>query len=267
LVVYVVSDALGETAEAVARAGASQFADGNVEFVRVAYANDRAALLQALNEAKARNGVMVFTLVDPELRSFVRVEAERLDLATVDVLGPVLDAFSRVAPGPPRLTPGLIHKLDAEYFRRVEAIEFAVRYDDGKNPSGIAGADVVLVGVSRSSKTPVSMYLAQKGYKVANVPLVPELEPPEELEQIPAGRVIGFTARAEKLKRIRLERVRALDLDPDSSYAEASRIAEELRFANRVFQRLGCPVIDVSYKAVEESAREVIELLHLKGGS
>jgi hypothetical protein len=102
---------------------------------------------------------------------------------------------------------------------------------------------------------------------VANVPLIPELEPPEELEQVPAGRVIGFTARAEKLKRIRLERVRALDLDPDSSYAEASRIADELRFANRVFQRLGCPVIDVSYKAVEESAREVIELLHPKGGS
>ncbi len=266
--VYVVSDALGETAEAVARAGASQFADGDVEFVRVAYANDRGAVLRALTDAKERNGVLVFTLVDPDLRSFVRVEAERLDLATVDVLGPVLDAFNRVAPGPPRLTPGLTHKLDAEYFRRVEAIEFAVRYDDGKNPSGIASADVVLVGVSRSSKTPVSMYLAQKGYKVANVPLVPELEPPEELDQVPAGRVIGFTARTEKLRRIRLERVRALDLDPDTSYAETSRIAEELRFANRVFQRLGCPVIDVSYRAVEESAREVIDLLQsLEGES
>ncbi len=259
--VYVLSDALGETAEAVARAGASQFDDGDVEFFRVAYANDRAAVLDALNDAKRRNGVLVFTLVDPEMRSFVRAEAERLDLATVDVLGPVLDAFSRVAPTPPRLKAGLSHRLDAEYFRRVDAIEFAVKYDDGKNASGLGDADVVLVGVSRSSKTPVSMYLARKGYKVANVPLVPELDLPPELHGIARGRVIGLTVRADKLRQIREERVRTLDIELGAGYADPSRIAEEIRFANRVFGRLGCAVIDVTHRAVEETAREVIEVL------
>ncbi|MCG6957265.1 MAG: kinase/pyrophosphorylase [Gemmatimonadetes bacterium] len=261
MVVYVLSDALGETAEAVARAGASQFDDGETEFFRVAYANDRAAVLRALTDAKRRNGVLVFTLVDPELRSFVRSEAGRLDLATVDVLGPVLDAFSRVTPKPPRLMPGLSHRLDAEYFRRVDAIEFAVKYDDGRNPSGLGNADVVLVGVSRCSKTPVSMYLARRGYKVANVPLVPELDPPPELERIDKDRIVGFTVRADKLRQIREERLRTLDVEVGSGYADPSRIAEEIRFANRVFMRLGCAVIDVTYKAVEETAREVLEVL------
>jgi len=260
-VVYVLSDALGETAEAVARAGASQFDDGAVEFFRVAYVNDRDAVLRALTGAKQRNGVLVFTLVDPELRSFVRAEAERLDLATVDVLGPVLDAFSRVSPSPPRLLPGLSHRLDAEYFRRVEAIEFAVKYDDGKSPAGLTKADIVLIGVSRSSKTPVSMYLARKGHKVANVPLVPELDPPSELYRLAPDHVVGFAVRADKLRQIREERLRSLDLELGSNYAEPSRIAEEIRFANRVFERLGCPVVDVSHRAVEETAREVLEVL------
>ncbi|MGD2071016.1 MAG: pyruvate, water dikinase regulatory protein [Gemmatimonadota bacterium] len=267
MVIYILSDALGETAEAVARAGASQFNDAENEFHRVAYANDRAAVLRALDQARRQNGVLVFTLVDPDLRTFVTAEARRLGLPAVDVLGPVLDAFARVAPGPPRLTPGLIHRLDAEYFRRVEAVEFAVKYDDGKNPSGLGKADVVVIGVSRSSKTPVSMYLARKGYKVANVPLVPELDPPVQLEQLPPERIVGLIVRADKLKQIREERLRALKLDLGAGYADVSRIAEEIRFANRVFARLGCPVIDVTHKAVEESARQILAIISEQGES
>ncbi|MBE3590134.1 MAG: kinase/pyrophosphorylase [Firmicutes bacterium] len=260
MVIYLLSDALGETAEAVARAGASQFENDGVEFHRVAFASDRAAVLHALTEAKRRNGALVYTLVDPELRAFVREEAERLDLPAVDVLGPVIDAFARVSKTQPRLQPGLIHRLDAGYFRRVEAIEFAVKYDDGRDPSGLVDADVVLLGVSRSSKTPVSMYLAHRGYKVANVPLVPEVEPPKELARLPRNRVIGLTVRPDKLREIRQERLKALGLESGASYADLSRITEEIRYANRVFQELGCPVIDVTHKAVEETAREVIEI-------
>jgi [pyruvate, water dikinase]-phosphate phosphotransferase / [pyruvate, water dikinase] kinase len=265
LVVYVLSDALGETAEAVARAGAIQFDDGAVEFHRVAYANDKGAVLHALEDAKSRNGVLVFTLVDPALRDFVRAEAERIDLAAVDVLGPVLDAFSRVTSARPHLEPGLVHRLDADYFRRVAAIEFAVKFDDGRDPTGLMSADVVLVGISRSSKTPVSLHLARRGYKAANVPLVPELEPPEALMRVPKRRIVGLTVRADKLKEIRQERLRSLGPEVSSSYADAVRIAEEIRYANRVFRRLGCPVIDVTNKAVEESAREVVEIVTGEG--
>lgn len=265
MVVYVLSDALGETAEVVARAGASQFDGAAVEFHRVAYAQDRASILKVLREARERRAALVFTLVDPELRAFVREEAERIGLPAVDVLGPVIDAMSRVADRPPRLEPGLIHQLDAEYFRRVEAVEFAVKYDDGRDPGGLLRADIVLVGVSRSSKTPVSMYLAHRGYKVANVPLVPEIPPPQELGLLRRNRVIGLTVRPEKLREIRQERLRALGLEADASYADLARIQEEIRHAQGVFARLGCPVIDVTHKAVEETAREVIEIAFGEG--
>jgi regulator of PEP synthase PpsR (kinase-PPPase family) len=258
--VYVVSDSLGETAELVARAAASQFGE-RFAIRRVPHVDDAAAVMDVVAEARESGAAIVFTLIRPELRELMRREAERAGLPAVDLMGPALDALATVAGTSPRLQPGLMHRLDEDYFRRVEAVEFAVKYDDGRDPRGLLRADVVLTGVSRTSKTPVSMYLAHRKYRVANVPLVPEVEPPAELFQVPVQKVVGLTIRAEKLREIRQERLRAIGLGADAPYGDMQRIREELAFAHDVFRRLGCPVIDVSDKAVEETADRVLEIV------
>jgi hypothetical protein len=264
-VVLVVSDALGETAELVAKAALSQFHNGPVEIRRFAHVKEEAALEEVLELARQRPSVIVHTLVLPELREALRRRAQELQLLQVDVLGPILEAVGSILPVAPRLKPGLVHRMDQDYFRRVEAIEFAVKYDDGKDPRGLDLADVVLVGVSRTSKTPVSMYLAGRLLKVANVPLVPEMAPPPELFRLSPGKVIGLTINPTQLYHIRCERLRAIGLPPEAEYASLRRIMEELDYAERVFGRVGCPVVEVSNKAVEETANQVWELMQRRG--
>jgi regulator of PEP synthase PpsR (kinase-PPPase family) len=158
---------------------------------------------------------------------------------------------------PPSEIPGLTHRADSHYFQRVEAAEFAVRYDDGKDPKAIGEADLVLVGVSRTSKTPLSLYLANRRMKVANVPVAPELPVPDLLTK-QAQKVVGLTMEPGLLLSVRRERVRALGVTMPSSYASESRIAVELAFAQDLFERIGCPVVDVSHQAVEETADKVL---------
>jgi hypothetical protein len=177
----------------------------------------------------------------------------------VDIMGPMMEALAEIVGSQPKLQPGLVHKLDEEYFRRVEAIEFAVKYDDGRDPRGLLKADVVLIGVSRTSKTPVSLYLANRGIKVANVPIVPELPPPEELFLLPRGRVIALTIDEVSLQAIRNERLRTLGLSMGADYAEPSRIERELDYASELFRRLNCPIVEVTGRAVEETATKVLE--------
>ena len=264
-VVLAVSDALGETAELVAKAALSQFHNGPVEIRRVSHVKEEGALEEVLELARQRPSVIVHTLVLPELRDALRRRAQELQLLQVDVLGPILEAVATILPVAPRLKPGLVHRMDQDYFRRVEAIEFAVKYDDGKDPRGLDLADVVLVGVSRTSKTPVSMYLAGRLLKVANVPLVPEMVPPPELFRQPPGKVIGLTIDPTQLYHIRCERLRAIGLPPEAEYASMRRIMEELEYAERVFGRLSCPVVEVGNKAVEETANQVWELIQRRG--
>ena len=154
----------------------------------------------------------------------------------------------------PMRQPGLIRRLDDNYFKKVEAIEFAVQYDDGKDPRGIVKADIVLVGVSRTSKTPLSMYLANKLYKVANVPLVPEVPVPKEVYKKDNRRLFGLVANSEKLYTIREERLRALGLNSSAKYANVDRIEEEVDYSVRIMRDIGCTIIDVSNKAIEETA-------------
>lgn len=158
-----------------------------------------------------------------------------------------------------------MRKLDDNYFRRVEAIEFAVKYDDGQDIRGARHADIVLIGVSRTSKTPLSMYLAHKKYKVANVPLVPEIEPPDELFDIPKNKLVGLVITPDKLNEIRAERLKSLGLTTQANYANLDRILEELDYADKVMKRLGCPIINVSNKAVEETADLILAILKKRG--
>lgn len=155
--------------------------------------------------------------------------------------------------------PGNMRRLDQHYFDRIAAIEFAVKYDDCKDPRGLLEADIVLIGISRTSKTPLSSYLANQNYKVANVPLVPEIPIPAELTQIPRNRIIGLTNSPEKLSAIRKVRLKSIGLDESSSYSSENRILEELDYGYRIFKQLGCRVIQVEDKAIEETAALIIE--------
>lgn len=261
LIVYVVSDSIGETAEFVVKAVSSQFNSGHVDIRRVPFVNDVETIHEVLEEASLGKAMIAYTLVLPELRRVIREESKKLNIIAVDVMGPMMDAFSKLIGVDPHMEPGLIRRLDEEYFRRVAAIEFAVKYDDGKDPRGILLADVVLIGVSRTSKTPLSMYLANKHLKVANLPLVPEVEPPEELFWIPAGKIIGLTIKPRQLSEIRKERLKALGLHGQANYASCERILEELDYAEKIMRKLGCPIFDVSNKAVEEVANKILQIV------
>lgn len=266
LVVYVVSDSIGETAEFVVKAVASQYNSGHVDIRRVPFVSDVETIVDVVEEAALGQAMVAYTLVLPELRQAIRKESERHGLIAVDVMGPMMDAFSRLLHLDPHLEPGLIRRLDEEYFRRVAAVEFAVKYDDGKDPRGMLLADVVLIGVSRTSKTPLSMYLANKRLKVANLPLVPEVEPPEELFWVPAKKIIGLTINPRQLNEIRQERLKTLGLHAQANYASMERILEELEYAERIMRRVGCPIFDVSNKAVEEVANKILQLVREETG-
>jgi [pyruvate, water dikinase]-phosphate phosphotransferase / [pyruvate, water dikinase] kinase len=257
----VVSDSIGETAELVTRAALSQFNSGRVEMFRIPYVEDDEGITEVIEQAEGHRCIIVYTLVMPEMREQLRQRAAAAGIPAVDVMGPMMDALSSIVTTQPKLQPGLVHKLDEEYFRRVEAVEFAVKYDDGRDPRGLLKADVVLIGVSRTSKTPVSLYLANRGIKVANVPLVPELSEPQELSLLPRGRVIGLSIQDDHLQGIRTERLRTLGLAMGADYAEPMRITRELHHAQEVFRRLACPTVDVTGRAVEETASKVLEIV------
>lgn len=259
--VYILSDSVGETAELVIKAGLSQFNNGEYKIHRIPYVEDKKTIDEALQLAKEKEGMIGFTLVDPILRTYLNEQAAKMKIEAIDIMGPMLRSMERVFGNTPRMEPGLVHKLDEDYFKKVEAIEFAVRYDDGRDSRGISRADIVLIGVSRTSKTPLSQYLAHKRIKVANVPLVPEVEPPEELFDLDPKKCIGLRISPDKLNEIRKERLKALGLGDKATYANLQRINEELNYFNEIVEKIGCEVIDVSNKAVEETANIILHMI------
>lgn len=258
--VYVVSDSLGDTAESVAKATVSQF-DENIDIIRVPFIRHTEQIQRVIDEAAERGAVVCHTLVSAELRADFERIAEAKHVKYVDILGPMLNMVGTVSTTRPRMKPGIIHKLDEEYFKKVEAIEFAVKYDDGKNPAGFEKADVVLIGVSRTSKTPLSMYMAHKKFKVANLPLVPEVQLPEEIFHVPPYRIVGLIIDPYKLNTIRSERMKALGFSGTANYTDIDCIEDELSYAKEVMRQLHCPVIDVSNKAIEETATRIMSIV------
>jgi regulator of PEP synthase PpsR (kinase-PPPase family) len=257
--VFVVSDSAGETGESVVRAAAMQFYPLHVEIVRASFIHDRQGIDKVLEWVRASGGVIVFTLVVQELRDDLIAKAEKDGIPYIDLLGPILQSLSQKLDQEPRRQPGMIHPLDEDYFKKIEAIEFAVKYDDGRDFTGILKADIILLGVSRTSKTPLSMFLAHKKLKVANVPLVPEMQPPEVLFSADKHKVIGLKIDTDKLNLIRQERLRTLGLAENATYAKTDRITLELDFADKIMKRIGCVVFDVSNRAVEETASLILD--------
>lgn len=262
--IYVVSDSIGETADQIVKATVSQFKDVEYNVKRFSYISNTTQIEDIINDAKKEKAIIVFTVVIPEIRQRLIESAEIHNISIVDIMHSVISTFSELFHQTPAYEAGLIRRLDDKYFKKVEAIEFAVKYDDGKNVRGIKEADVVLVGVSRTSKTPLSMYLAHKNIKAANVPLVPEVPVADELFQIDKKKIIGLTTNPIKLNEIRQERLKALGLGNDANYASMERILKELDYAEEIMKKLGCPVIDVSAKAVEETASIIFEIMKFK---
>jgi [pyruvate, water dikinase]-phosphate phosphotransferase / [pyruvate, water dikinase] kinase len=262
-VVYVISDSVGETADLVVRAALSQF-ECVSDIRRIPYVEDIATISEVISLAKVNEAVIAFTLVKPKMRAFLVEEAAKVNVEIFDIIGPLIEKIERKSEIAPRCEPGVVRRLDADYFKKVEAIEFAVKYDDGRDPRGILRADIVLVGVSRTSKTPLSQYLAHKRLKVANVPLVPEVDPPEELFLVDKGKCFGLKISPDKLNSIRTERLKSLGLNEEASYARIERIQEELEHFEKVVSRIGCQVIDVTNKAVEETANTIMNKVHHK---
>lgn len=257
--IYVVSDSLGDTAEKVAIATAEQFREIEYEIVKFPYVTQMDQIENVIDSAKGKNAIVIFTLVIEKLRDHLIELCEENAILCNDIMAPVLRDLSILFDSDPVLKPGIIHQLDKEYFDRVAAVEFAVKYDDGKDIRGIKKADIVILGISRTSKTPLSMYMAHKNIKVANVPLVPEVDIPKEIFKIDPKKIIGLINTPEKLNEIRIERLKALGLKNNAKYADMDRIIEELEYAHKIYSKIGCKVIDVSNKAVEETANIIID--------
>jgi len=255
----VISDATGETAARLVTALEAQFPEQAFEEVRHPRVESVDDLHLAVNRMKGRPAVAVYTLVKPELREAMRRLCRRYRVHYCDLLGHPIDSIARVSGMRAQMTPGARAPLDSQYFKRMAAIEFAVKYDDGVG-SGLREADIVLVGVSRTSKTPLSMYLGYLGYKTANVPVVKAIPPPDELFHTEAAKIVGLTIEADRLAEIRQVRVRQMG-GARRNYADLLEIFEELDEAAALHRRLGCPVIDVTELSVEETAQRIIRLV------
>lgn len=261
ITIYVMSDSIGETGELIAKAAVKQFLPSNYEIKRYPYIVGEEQINEIFDEARTRNSIIIYTTVSEKNRDFIIKKGIEYDIPTVDVMTPPLEALEKQLGYEPKRESGIIRRLDESYFKKVEAVEFAVKYDDGKDPRGVVKADICLVGISRTSKTPLSMYLAHKNFKVANVPLVPEVPPPNEIFEKDKRKVIGLVANPLKLNEIRQERLKALGLDNTANYANVDRINQELEYSKKIMEELGCFVIDVSYRAIEETASIIMEYI------
>jgi len=256
---HIVSDSTGETAARLVAALEAQFPEQPFEEIRHPQIQTIDDLQLAVNRAKGRSAVMVYTLVDREMRESMRTLCRSARLHYCDLLGHPIESIAKVSGMAAKMKAGARPPLNSAYFKRMEAIEFAVKFDDGVG-SGLWEADIVLVGVSRTSKTPLSIYLGYLGHKAANVPVVKGITPPKELFEIDARKIAGLTIDAERLAEIRNARVRSMGAT-NRRYAEMLEIYEELEQAEELHRRLACPVIDVTGLSIEETAHRVIRLL------
>lgn len=261
--IYAVSDSIGETSELVARATASQFT-GKIDVERVPYLKTNSDIDNFIDKIEDYSKVMIIsTIITLEVRKYLVGKCIENNIHVINILGPCISMASMLLDTVPDYKPGAIWGIDSKYYKKIEAMEFAIQYDDSKDHSGIKHADVVLIGLSRTSKTPICMYLANRGIKALNVPLVPEVPVPEELFKIDRKKIIGLTIDPMNLIDIRKNRLNRMDksarLSSELQYANAERILDEFDFAEKIMKRLNCKVIDVTNRAIEDTALLIME--------
>lgn len=262
----VLSDSTGETAERVVRAALLQFPARKVRIRFHPRVRDREAARAVIEGTSADGGLLVFTVVSPELREFIHQVCYDKEVEAVDVIGALLGKLSSFLDAEPLGKAGVVLPLSEEYFRRIEAVEFAVKSDDGKEPRNFKKADLVLAGVSRTSKTPLSTYLANRGIKVANCPLVLGVAMPDEIAEVQPDRIVGLTIAIDQLIDIRRARLRQLGMPADTNYGLREHVKEELDYAQGIFRaHPQWPVIDVTGRAIEETAGIIVDMMRQRG--
>ncbi|MCH4008214.1 pyruvate, water dikinase regulatory protein [Companilactobacillus sp.] len=263
--VFVLSDAAGETAQRVARAAFTQFPMLDIVYANYPFVKNDSQLENILKLAKEKNAVIIHTLVTKETIHTVEDYCQNNNVIYYDILNPIIGTFAQVKGVEPIRKKGLTHNLDSDYFDMISAMEFTLTNDDGKNPKGFLDADLVLLGISRTSKTPLSLYLANKNIKVANLPLVPTSQIPEELWQVDPKKIVGLTNDMNVLLKIRRQRMIAYGLDPNTTYSAEDEIKKELDYSNKIYEKLGCPVINTADRSIEETAALIMEQLNFNG--
>ena len=260
--VHLVSDSTGETLNAMARAVCARFE--NVLPIEHIYALVRSPrqLERALTDIEEAPGVVIHTIVDDQLRTALEEGVRRLDMPCIAALDPLVSSLQRYLGASISRRVGVQHALDNDYFNRMDALNYAIGHDDGQGGQDLEQADVVLVGVSRTSKTPTCIYLAHRGVRAANVPLVPTRSPPEKLFELKNTLVVGLTISPDRLIQIRRNRLLSLKENRESTYIDIEAVREETVKARRLYERMGWPVIDVTRRSVEETAAAVLNLLH-----
>lgn len=260
--IHIVSDGSGATSEAVVDAAVVQFPGVEFDLVRHPGVRTREQVLTVVAQAQSDRGIIVHTIVITEIRRLLLRECRQRVIDQVDLTGPLLGKVSQHVEMRPILRPGASRGLSDEYFRRIDAIQFTVRHDDGLGLDTLGDADIVLVGVSRASKTPLSIFLSLRGWRVANIPIVLGVEPPRELDEIDQTSIVALMISADELTRIRQHRVKALGSYTTGEYASPEKVREELAYCRRIIRRgYPWPIVEVTGKSIEESAKEVIALV------
>ena len=259
--IFIVSGGKGLAGDAVVQSVLIQFPNNSIPVIIVPDVLNQDRIDEVIKRAMATNGVIVHTMVDPEVRQLLIDSCIQNNVNHIDLVGDLSDYLSSLLKTKPISKPGLYRLSHIAYFKRVEAIDFTLKVDDGQNPEKITLADIVLTGVSRTGKTPLSIYLAMFGWKVANVPLVPGIDPPEELFKADPGRVFGLNISPVYLIAQRANRVRTLHLDESNDYINKRKVSDELESARRIFERGKFTEIQVTNKPIESSANEILTIL------
>ncbi len=258
LTIFVLSDGTGETADQMIKAALVQYLRDGLKIVRYKNIRNEAQVASIFEEAHQVKGVVIYTVVSDQLRVFIKDLSERSNVPSADLLGPLLGVLSQFLKKDPHSKPGLFHQVNEYYFKRIEAIEFTVKHDDGRYADNLELADIILVGLSRTSKTPLSVYLSYKGWKVANVPVVSGIPLPEKLFQTDQRKIIGLIIDGTTLVGIRRERLIKMGEDPTGNYASLEHVLEEIDYCKQLYRKnRRWPVFDVTGKALEETATEV----------
>jgi regulator of PEP synthase PpsR (kinase-PPPase family) len=259
--IYAVSDGTGKTAEGVVRAALTQFDDSQVNIKRYGGVRSTEQVCEIVEEANQTGGFIVHTMVSEKMRRLMFTEGRAANVATIDLMGPMLARLTDLMATQPRAEPGLFVPFDQAYLLRIDAIDYTVRHDDGRNVDDLESAEIVLVGVSRTSKTPLSIYLAYRGWRVANVPIVLGVDPPPLLFYLPKRRVVGLIVKPARLVELRHVRVKHMGVSP-MGYADLEYIKQEVAYAYELFEkRRDWPLVDVTTKPIEETAAEVVALV------
>jgi regulator of PEP synthase PpsR (kinase-PPPase family) len=264
--IIIISDGTGETASLMTKAAVVQFSDREIAYTRYKNIRTQVQIEAIFQDAATRHDLVVYTLVSPNLRKFTQDMVEKYKVPAIDLLGPLLNSLAAFFEAAPKSEPGLTRTVNEQYFKRIAAMEYTIAHDDGKNLEGAADADIVILGISRTSKTPLSMYLSMQGYKVCNIPMVRGIPLPAEVAAIDPNKIICLTIEADVLHTIRKARLDRLGKDPrdhkTESYASMEHVLEDIEYATDIFrQNRKWPVFDVSGKALEETATEVIRIV------